>query len=240
MEVNLDDISLGDFQEIGEYTARKRREPGSELWRKVGSRFSPNLERGILIYELITKYKLNSYLEVGFGRGYSALCAAKAFQDLGNDGEVMIVEPYVDDEHMHNLSRIFPEQWLNRLQVARGTSEQVLPKLQSKFDLVYIDGDHTKQAVKFDYENLKDKFEYFMLLDDYRVDDPQMNIEVAEALEEVEIDSNLEIELIKMDRRIFMDDRGVKDEDLKYGQILFTNVSALNNKTKEPEVKYKW
>ena len=238
--VSLDDVSLGDFQEIGEFTARKRRDPGSDLWKKVGSRFSPNLERGILIYELIKKHKLTSYLEIGFGRGYSALCAAKAFQDLGNGGEVMVVEPYIDDDHMNMISKMFPEQWLNRLQVAKGTSAEVLPKLQSKFDLIYIDGDHTKEAVKFDFENLKNKFEYFMLLDDYRVDDPQTSIEVAEALEEVTLDDKWKVELVKMDRRLFLDDRGIKDEDLKYGQILLTDTEALEQRSKEPEVKFEW
>lgn len=240
MGVSLDDISLGDFDVIAEYTAKKRREPNSELWRKFGAFFSPNRERGILIYELIKKHKLTSYLEIGFGRGYSALCAAKAFHDLGNGGEVMVVEPYVDDDHMNMLSKTFPEQWLNRLQVARASSQQVLPQLQGKFDLVYIDGDHTKEAVKFDFENLKNKFEYFMLLDDYRVDDPQTSIEVAEALEEVEMNDKWKVELVKMDRRLFMDDRGVKDEDLKYGQILLTDTEALDRKAKEPEVKFEW
>ena len=48
------------------------------------------------------------------------------------------------------------------------------------------------------------------------------------------------VELVKMDRRIFMDDRGVKDEDLKYGQILLTNIEALERRSKEPEVKFEW
>ena len=50
--VNIDDLKLGDFDQIGELTAKKRREPGSELYNNVGAFFRPNYERGLLIYTL--------------------------------------------------------------------------------------------------------------------------------------------------------------------------------------------
>ena len=82
--VSVDEIVLGDFDAIGEYAAKKNRNPHEPLYKKVGAFFRPNYERGILLYYLVKKLGIKSYIETGFGRGYSALCVAKAFYDLGN------------------------------------------------------------------------------------------------------------------------------------------------------------
>lgn len=239
-KIDLFNINLGDLQEIGEYTARKQRDRNSDMWRRVGSRFYPNLERGVVISELIKKYKLESYFEVGFGRGYSALSACKAFEELGGNGECMVVEPNCDENHMQFLSKVFPESWLARIQMAKGTSAQVLPQLTDEYDFIYVDGDHRKDAVKFDYEQLKDKAKYFMLFDDFRINDPQKDIEVFEAFQELVIDDKWKVELIKMDRRIFVDDRRLSDDELTYGQLLLTNTKAVEELTRSKEVKFEW
>ena len=238
---SLESISLGDFTYIGEITARKMREPGSELWRTVGSHFSPNLERGLLIYSLIKQYKLSSYLEIGFGRGYSAICAAKAFSDLGNDGQVMVIEPQIDDNHMNMLSQIFPPDWLNRIQIAKGKSQDILPKMQDKYDFVLVDGDHVKPAVRADWDGLKDLWSCFCLFDDWHITkgtDPM--IQVHEALEEVEQPEGTRAELIIMDRRVFHDDRRWPDEKVRYGQLLLTRDAAVADKAKQGVVGETW
>ena len=73
----LESLSLGEFDHIGEHTAKKERSPGSELYNRVGAFFRPNYERGLLIYSLIKKHNIRSFLEIGFGRGYGAMCAAR-------------------------------------------------------------------------------------------------------------------------------------------------------------------
>lgn len=239
--VPLDSLSLGDFDWIAQPTAMKVRQPGSELWRSVGAYYKPNLERGLLIYSLIKKFNLSSYLEIGFGRGYSAICAAKAFAELGNDGKVMVIEPNVDDEFMHAISNVFPQEWLSRIQIARGNSEDILPQLQDKYDLVYVDGDHTASAVRSDWEGCKDLWDCFLLMDDYHMDygtDP--GIQVNEALDEVDQPEGTECELIVSDRRIFVDDRGWPDEKVRYGQLLLTRPSKLEDRGKEVAFKETW
>ena len=57
-----------------------------------------------------------------------------------------------------------------------------------------------------------------MLFDDYIKRD-QKDIECRKIIDEIKDESK---ELIKMDRRIFFDDRGIKDEDIDYGQVLLT------------------
>lgn len=238
--IKLEDIDLGIIDYIAEHSTKKMREQGSEGWKKYGAYFKPNSERILLIDELIRKYRLESYLEVGFGRGGSAIGACKAFEELGGNGECMVVEPNVDENHMHFLTKVFPESWLARIQMARGTSAQVLPQLTDEYDFIYVDGDHRKEAVKFDYEHLKDKCKYFMLFDDFRINDPQKDIEVFEAFQELVIDDKWKVELIKMDRRIFVDDRRLSDEELTYGQLLLTNTKAVEELTKSKEVKFEW
>ena len=62
VDVKIEDIKLGDFDIIGEYTAKKNRGQNSDLYRKVGCFFRPNYERGILIYSLIKKYQISKWL----------------------------------------------------------------------------------------------------------------------------------------------------------------------------------
>ncbi len=237
----VETLSLGDFSYIGELTARKMRDPNSELWKTVGSHFSPNLERGLLIYSLIKQYKLDSYLEVGLGRGYSAICAARAFSELGNGGQVLVIEPNLDHNHMEMLSKAFPPDWTQRIQVAQGKSSDILPKLQDSYDILYVDGDHTKDAVRGDWEGVKDKWGCFCLFDDYLLDagtDP--GIQVHEALEDVQLPEGVRSELIVMDRRIFLDDRQWPDERIRYGQLLLTRDSATADKVKKSVVAETW
>lgn len=241
LDISLEDCSLGDFDYIAELTAKRMREPQSDLWKKAGAFFKPNLERGLLIYSLIKKYKLSSYLEVGFGRGYSALCAAKAFAELGNEGTVFVIEPEVDDNHMKLLGNVFPNEWTSRIQIARAKSDEALPKMQDHYDLVYIDGDHTKQAVRNDYEGAKDLWNCFCLMDDYHLEPGvDANIEVNEALEDVEQPADVTSDLLIMDRRIFLDDRNWPDEKVKYGQLLLTRNSNLENRDKQVAFKETW
>jgi hypothetical protein len=241
LDVSLDEISLGDFDYIGEITVKSMRDPQSELWRKVGAFFKPNLERGLLIYSLIKKYKLDSYLEVGFGRGYTALCAAKAFSELNNSGTVNVVEPNINDQHMQMIGSVFPEEWTTRLQIAKLHPEDALPKLQDKYDLVYVDGNPSMLTARSNWEGVKDRWNCFCLINNYQIDsqgDP--NVQVAQALDEVAQPEQTDSDLLIMDRRIFPDDRNWSDDMIKGGQLLLTRPSSLENRGKEVAFKETW
>lgn len=223
--ISLDDINLGNFDYIGEYTAKKMRAQNSENWRKVGAFFRPNYERGVLIYSLIKKYNIKSVLEIGFGRGYGTFCAAMAMEETGG-GKVTTVDPKMDHDHIRQLKNVFPPTWFDMVTFIETTSNGFLPHLgeDDNYDLVYIDGDHTYNGVKYDWENTKDHFNKFLLFDDYhlpsKVEDN--DIECAALINEIEDDSK---ELIIMDRRMFKDDRGLPDDEIDYGQVLITHES---------------
>ena len=218
--VSIDDISLGDFDQIGEFTAKKNRSPESELYKKVGCFFRPNYERGILQYYLAQKFKFTSVLEIGFGRGYSTMCLAKAMCDLDIPGEITTVDPNHNKEFLEYLFKIFPSEWFTKINFVQMTSEEYYKTCDKKFDFIYIDGDHRYDAVKKDWEFAKDHFNNFVLFDDYHLPSKkQKDIECSKLIDEIE---GYEKELIVMDRRIFYDDRMVADEEIDYGQVLLS------------------
>jgi len=226
------DLVLGDFDMIGELTAKKPRNQKSELYRTAGCFFRPNYERGLLIYSLIRRYKLKSYLEIGFGSGYSMFCAAMALHENGG-GKLVSIDPLFDDaglkQHMKRVIHMLPNanEWImksNDVVFHPNYSQDILPTLDEKFDLIYIDGDHTYEGTKSDWLGTKDKFNKFLLFDDYHLPTKKqdafagsMDIDCARAIDEID---DFEKELIIMDRRIFLDDRGYTDDQIDYGQVL--------------------
>lgn len=222
--VELDSIVMGDFDYIGEFTAKRNRSPHDSNYKKYGAFYRSNYERGILIYHLIRQFNLTSMLEIGFGRGYATFCAARAFYDAGVIGKIITVDPALDEKYLNELQRVFPTDWFKYIQFAKGTSQQVLPGLNESFDLVYIDGDHTYEGTKFDWEHTKNKWNKFLLFDDYHLptkDDPGINC--AKLIDEIDDASK---ELIIMDRRMFFDDRQFTDDQIDYGQVLLTKPEA--------------
>ncbi len=221
MNVQLEDIVMGDFDVIGEYTAKKPRSPDSDYYKKYGCFFRPNYERGILMYYLIRKNEVNSVLEIGFGRGYSAFCMAKAMCDHGIDGKITTVDPSLDKNFLEQLTRVFPKIWFDKIEFMGCTSDTYFEKNpDKKFDLIYIDGDHTYNAVKKDWENSRERYNKFLLFDDYHLPTKQQpEIECSKVIDKIDDKSK---ELIILDRRMFYDDLLRKDEDIDYGQVLLT------------------
>ena len=227
MGVALDSIQMGDFDFIGEFTAKRDRKPGDPNYKKYGAFYRSNYERGILIYYLIRQHNLSTFLEIGFGRGYATFCAARAFHDAGIMGRIVTVEPALDEKFLGALQQVFPSDWFKYVNFARGTSQQVLPTIQERFDLVYIDGDHSYLGTKHDWEQCKDKWNQFLLFDDYHLPtkgDP--GIQCSQLIDEVDDPSK---ELIIMDRRMFFDDRRFTDEQIDYGQVLLTKPGATRD-----------
>ena len=57
-DFSIENVSLGDFDYIGEYTAKKNRSPDSELYKSAGCFFRPNYERGILLYSIVSTFEV--------------------------------------------------------------------------------------------------------------------------------------------------------------------------------------
>ena len=224
IEFSLEHVALGDFDQIGEFTAKKNRDPQSDLYKNVGCFFRPNYERGILLYALVTTFKISKVLEIGTGRGYATFCMAKAMSDLGIEGKVTTVDPNLNEEFMQNLSKVFPQDWFSKIDFIHGTSEGFLKDTNDSYELIYIDGDHRYDAVLSDWNLTKDRYTKFLLFDDYHLPSKrQKDIECAAVIDEIDDASK---QLIIMDRRIFFDDRQFSDDNIDYGQVLLTHNSV--------------
>lgn len=231
----VSDISLGEFDYFGEFTAKRQRDQGNKNF-KDGAFYRSNYERGLLIYNIIRQYDLKSYLEIGFGRGYSMLCAKKAFYDSGIDGRVVTIDPVLAKEWLEGLTTVIPQQYMKDVEYCKGKSSEVLPKLgDAKFDFVYIDGDHSYDGTKLDWELVKDKASKFVLFDDYHLlskTDP--GIQCQKAIDEINWDQEgfVEPELIICDRQIFLDDRARDSnfrQDLDYGMVLTNRIGVTRD-----------
>ena len=230
--VQLDDIVLGDFDYLGKFCAERTRERNDANYKKYGFSYRSNYERGMLAYYLVRQLGVKSFLEIGTGRGYVTFCVAKAMYDSGISGRIVTVDPAADENFFKALNQVFPQQWFKDITFVKGFSGDVVPTLNEKFDFVYIDGDHSYMATKIDWEMCKDKFNQVLLFDDYHLPtkiDPGIQCrEVIDSVDENEVDCN-EKELIIMDRRIFVDERGFTDEQINYGQCLLTKKSVNTN-----------
>lgn len=233
-KINIEDLELGFFDSIGEFTAKKSREPSHPLYKTVGAFFRPNYERGILVYSLIKKYNLTSVCEIGFGRGYTTMCAAAALCETSADGKVYTIDPNFDENHMKMISQIFPKEWLDRIVFVNGPSPSAFSheKLSNlKWDMVYVDGDHRAPAVEADWAAVKDRWNAFCLFDDYHFPDKEeKDIECAKVIDQIDWQAEgcIEPVVIIGDRRIFLDDRAWTDDKINYGQCLFTKKSFLD------------
>lgn len=221
--VSLDSIVMGDFDALGEFTAKRTRGVDDQNYKKYGCFYRANYERMILVYYLIRQYNLTSMLEIGFGRGAATFAAAKAFYDAGVVGNIVTIDPVFDERQMQVLHHVVPKEFFDYVKFVKGTSRDAVPTVEGTYDLVYIDGDHTYAGTKLDWELTRNKCNKVILFDDYHLptkDDP--GIQCRTAIDEINWEESgfSAPELIRMDRRMFVDERSYTDEQVDYGQVL--------------------
>jgi predicted O-methyltransferase YrrM len=216
-----ENLTMGNFDQIGELTAKKTRHPSSEYYQKYGCFFRPNYERGLLLYALVRHLKIESFLEIGFGRGYGTLCVAMAMHENGS-GKITTVDPNFDENHIKRLQHSYPDEWFHRINFVQSTSEVFFDseEVEEKYDLIFLDGDHRYEAVKSDWDSCKNRFDHALIFDDYHLPGKEeKDIEVSSVVDHLE--EGYDKQLIISDRRIFVDDRGFAD-DLPEGMVFVT------------------
>ena len=150
------------------------------------------------------------------------MCAALALSENGG-GSIVTIDPALDENFLNDLTERFPKEWFDMIKFIKGKSQEYLAdekQRNEKYDLIYIDGDHTYEATKRDWELCKENYNKFLIFDDYHLPGKvQKDIECSNLIDQIEDESK---ELIIMDRRIFLDDRGYSDDEIDYGQVLLT------------------
>ncbi len=136
-------------------------------------------EHGLLLYGLVRKYHPQKIVDIGTARGFSAMCMAKGLVDNAEaDGLVFTIDtipshqpykwhrpgrqPPSDPAAGNMLTREqllepFDESLKQRITFLTGNSIAILSASNWKYgnlDFAFIDGEHTYQAVKEDFENV--------------------------------------------------------------------------------------
>jgi caffeoyl-CoA O-methyltransferase len=113
-----------------------------DLYRQTHIRFvNPNMVSGHLqgkFLELISlMIKPNNILEIGTFTGYSAICLSKG---LKPDGKLFTIE--INDELNSFAHSFFCRAGVDeKIIQLNGRAQDIIPKLNVMFDLVFIDGD---------------------------------------------------------------------------------------------------
>ncbi len=114
------------------------KELSRETWQKI---LTPRMLSGHLqgrILSMLSKLiQPKNILEIGTYTGYSALCLAEGIQD---NGELHTIDI---NEELHDFQRKYFNRSEYGAQIIQhtGNALEIIPKLNKKFDLVFIDAD---------------------------------------------------------------------------------------------------
>lgn len=182
-----------------------------------GNFYRSNYSRGPLLYSLVAKFKPKVILEFGTGRGYGALCMAKALVEHSIDGIIYTLDmrSYQDKSswwidfgtgpEIQHLAwsdvwpNYFDPAWLDRISCLTGTSYRIMGKWERlglpRIDFAFIDGGHDYLTVKHDFYSVLQvaNSDFRVLFDDY-VEMPRYG---TVKLVNEEIEPVFEVELIQ-------------------------------------------
>lgn len=136
-----------------------------ELYNSGFNMFNKNAKAAVrtceayLMYCLCLEFEYKNILEIGTGTGFSSLVLAKAL--LKNKGQIDTVDinPESSSVFNYNFSELlnkFPEI-KDVIKFHNENSATLLPNLDKKYDLAFIDGCHDYECVLEDYKLVKDK-----------------------------------------------------------------------------------
>lgn len=122
-----------------------------DLYRETHIRFvNPNMStghfQGKLLEFISHMIKPEFILEIGTFTGYSAICLAKG---LKPGGRLITIE--INDEITEFSQSYFLKAGMkNKIEQMTGRAQNIIPQLDYKFDLVYIDGDKREYCEYYD------------------------------------------------------------------------------------------
>ena len=146
--------------------------------------------RIVILYALTELFNLNNYIEIGVHNGSSMSYVIQSpknkfclgidpFEDLKTNDKNMVHYQKNDKITLERSVKNIEKNNIHKsdIQLLKKLSKDVTDKdIQSTFDLLFIDGDHTRTAVKDDYNKF---IEYvkpggFIVLDDLHQEGPKL------------------------------------------------------------------
>jgi len=85
-------------------------------------------------------------LEIGTYTGYSALCLAEG---LNKDGKLLTIDPNEETNHFA-AGFINQSPFKDKISILTGQADKIIPGLNEKFDIVFIDADKKNYGLYFD------------------------------------------------------------------------------------------
>jgi len=121
-----------------------------------------NLGMGWIYYALSRLYKPENVICIGSWRGFVPMMFAMGIKDNLSNGRVTFIDPSFVDNHWSDKSKVqswFNNYDLNNIDHYMTTTQEFMNfdkyKELSKVDILFIDGMHTKEQAKFDYESFE-------------------------------------------------------------------------------------
>lgn len=140
-------------QELQEYvTNHSENEPellkelNKETWQKVlNPRMLSGAYQGRVLAMISKLIRPKNILEIGTFTGYSALCLAEGMQQ---EGILLTIDK---NEELEDFARSYFDrsQYKNQIKQLMGTATDLIPNINEKFDLVFIDADKSNYSNYF-------------------------------------------------------------------------------------------
>jgi len=132
--MQLDDYILNHIDEEPPFLAHLYRDAHVRLLRP---RMVSGHLQGRILKMLVRLHRPGRVLEIGTYTGYATLCLAEA---LPEDGEIHTIEK--DDEMESFIREQFAASHLeDKIRLHIGDALEIIPRLEGKFDMVFIDAD---------------------------------------------------------------------------------------------------
>jgi caffeoyl-CoA O-methyltransferase len=102
--------------------------------------------QGRVLSFLSNMLKPNFILEIGTYTGYSALCLAEG---LGEQGKLITID---SNEETNYFAKQFIQRSIynSKIELLTGQAQTIIPTLQQKFDIVFIDADKKNYSLYYD------------------------------------------------------------------------------------------
>ncbi|MDV7186341.1 O-methyltransferase [Lutibacter sp. TH_r2] len=117
-----------------------------ETWQKImNPRMLSGAYQGRLLAMISKLINPKNILEIGTYTGYSALCLAEGIQ---TNGKLITIDK---NEELEDFVRVFfdKSEYGSQLQQKIGNAVEIIPSLEDKFDLVFIDADKSNYVNYF-------------------------------------------------------------------------------------------
>lgn len=139
----LDQYIVNHIDEEDEVLKELDRETNLKV---LGARMISGHLQGRLLIMLSKMIQPKSILEIGTFTGYSAICLSKGLQ---KNGKLTTIE--IDDELEFIATKYFKKAGISNVVDQRiGSAIDIIPGLESTFDMVFIDGDKREYCNYFD------------------------------------------------------------------------------------------